>query len=126
NTLLPFIWSNGKTNSGPGVNASYTLYFDNPSGDFSMPLDNITNACCAASFADSSLLFSQDDWAGFLNGIYQTKYGRDFLIGDSLILKWRVNLSVVAPGPVMDNRDASQDLEVTFVRGQFSDEYTPV
>lgn len=123
---MPFFWNNGKGSQTIGVNYDYTIMLDTLGGDISTPIDNITKSCCASSFQDSSLHFTIGQWSSFLNGVYQNLYGRDFKIGDSLQLIWKVNLSAAAPGPQYEFRESMDVFEVTFVRGQLNDEYVPV
>lgn len=123
---MPFVWTGGKAAAPAGTNFDYSIFFDLPSGDFSMPLDNITKNCCASYFNDTLFTYQEGDWADFLNPISQQLRGRDFLIGDTLDLKWRVLITAVAPGPIYENEESSQDFQIRFIRGQFTDEYVPV
>ena len=121
-----FSWSSGKGTGQPGTSFTYDLLFDSLSGDFSTPLDYITNAAYSSYFNDTSLVLTKEIWSHFLNGISQTLRGRDFMHGDTLRLKWRANLTAIEPGPSYEFKTSSSDFAVTFIRGQLNDELTPV
>ena len=125
-TLIPLIWTSGKGPQNANTNYDYAILFDTLGGDISTPIDNITKSCCASSFADSTLLFTTEQWASYLNGVSQNLYGKDFSLGDTLHLIWQVNLTAVSPGPAYEFEQSASIFELTFVRGQLDEEYTPV
>lgn len=125
-TNYPLFWTSGKGPQTTGANYDYSVLFDTLGGDISTPIENITKSCCASSFQDTSLHFSGDQWASYLNGVSQSLYAKDFAIGDTLSLLWMVNLAAVAPGPVYEFDQSQNFFVIHFVRGQFLDEYVPL
>jgi hypothetical protein len=124
NTEITCVWTDANLHQ-PGVSVTYSVQFDTIGGDFSNPWSIIGSACCAPFFSDTTVKISYAYLIGELNKIYQTHYGKSFKPGESITLDWSVHVTAIKPGPTYEFASTSSR-RITFVRGQFDDEYVPV
>jgi hypothetical protein len=124
NTEITCVWTDASLHN-PGTSITYSVQFDTIGGSFSNPWSIIGSACCAPFFSDTTAKISYEFLIGELNKIYEDHYGKAFKPGESITLDWSVHVTAVAPGPNYEF-SSTASRKITFVRGQFDDEYVPV
>lgn len=124
NTNLYFKWTSANLNK-PNVIITYSFELDTINGDFNNPWTIIGGSCCANFFNDTTMEVSLEYLANELDFIYGKRYGTKFKQGDSITLDWIVMANASGPNATYENK-STVARRITFVRGQFNQEYVPV
>lgn len=124
NTMLTFRWTSANLNK-PGVIYSYAFQMDTVGGPFDNPWSKIGGSCCPSFFNDTIMDVSLDYLAKEVDYIYTTRYNKNFVQGDSIVLDWIIIANASGPNATYENK-RTLNRTITFVRGQFDQEYVPV
>lgn len=124
NTTLTFRWTSADLKK-PNVIYSYAFQLDTVGGAFDNPWSKTGGVCCASFFNDTIMNVSLDYLAKEIDYIYTTRYKKNFVQGDSVVLDWIIAVNASGPGASYDNKK-TLNRTITFIRGQFNQEYVPV